>query len=184
MTNDESSPRDNVHLEDKDGRGDQRDPSQPHPQQPSMLKNLLITATVAAIFGGLVATGYSHFFGSKSGEPSSSQSKTEAGSSQDSSPKTMSDGGPNTDAASASSSQASTSSPIPVSNSAKEADELKKQIHGPQATKSIGSANRLTGFTSCSAWRCPSCSGSPRRAKNSQKTGTSRLEGSEPVHVS
>ncbi len=128
MTNDESSPRDNVHLEDKDGRGDQRDPAQPHPQQPSMLKNLLITAMVAAIFGALGAMGYSHFFGSKSGEPSSSRSKTEAGSSQDSSSKTMSDGGPNTDSANASSSQVSTSSPIPGSSSAKEADELKKQI--------------------------------------------------------
>ena len=128
MTNDESSPRDDVHLEDKDGRGDQRDQAQPHPQQPSMLKNLLITATVAAIFGVLGAMGYSHFFGSKSGEPSSSQSKTEAGSSQESSSKTMSDGGPNTDSANASSNGASTSSPIPGSSSAKEADELKKQI--------------------------------------------------------
>ncbi len=128
MTNDESSPRDNVHLEDKDGRGDQRDPAQPHPQQSSMLKNLLITAMVAAIFGVLGAMGYSHFFGSKSGEPSSSQSKTEVVSSQESSSKTMSDGGPNTDSANASSSQVSTSSPIPGSSSAKEADELKKQI--------------------------------------------------------
>ena len=71
-----------------------------------MLKNLLITAMVAAIFGVLGAMGYSHFFGSKSGEPSSSRSKTEAGLSQESSSKTKSDGGPNTDSANASSNQA------------------------------------------------------------------------------
>ncbi len=135
MTNDESKlrdyeskPRDDKHLEDKDGRGDQRDQAQPHPQQPSRLKNLLITATVAAIFGVLGAMGYSHFFGSKSGEPSSSRSKTEAGSSQESSSKTKSDGGPNTDSANASSNRASTSSAIPGPSSAKEADELKQQI--------------------------------------------------------
>jgi len=128
VTNDESSPRDAVHLEDKDGRGDQRDQAQPHPQQPSMLKNLLITATVALICGVLGAMGYSHFFGSKPGEPSSSQSKTEAGSSQESSSKTKSDGGPNTDSANVSSNGASTSSAIPGPSSAKEADELKQQI--------------------------------------------------------
>jgi hypothetical protein len=128
VTNDESSPRDNEHLEDKHDRGEQRDPAQPHPRQPSMLKNLLITATVASIFGVLGAMGYSHLFGSKSGDPSSSQSKTEAGSSQESSSKTKSDGGPNTDSANASSNGASTSSAIPGSSSAKEADELKQQI--------------------------------------------------------
>jgi len=128
VTNDQSSLRDNVHLEDKDDHGDQRDQAQPRPRQPLMLKNLLITATVAAIFGVLGAMGYSHFFGSKSGEPSSSRSMTEAGSSQESSSKTMSDGGPNTDSANASSNGASTSSPIPGSSSAKEAEELKRQI--------------------------------------------------------
>ena len=128
MTNDESSPRDNEHLEDKDDRGDQRAPAQPRPRQPSMITNLLITATVALICGVFGAMGYSYFFGSKPGEPSSSQSKTEAGSSQESSSKTKSDGGPNTDSANASSNRASTSSATPGSSSANEADELKQQI--------------------------------------------------------
>jgi hypothetical protein len=111
VTINQSSPRENEHL-----------------RQPSMLKSLLITATVAAIFGVLGAMGYSNLFGSMSGEPASSRSKTAAGLSQESSSTTRSVGGPNTDSANESSHRASTSSAIPGSSSAKDADELKRQI--------------------------------------------------------
>jgi hypothetical protein len=87
-----------------------------------MFRNLLSTATVAAIFGVLGAMGYSHFFGSKPGDPSLFQSKTEA----ELSTKTKSDGGPNTDSANASSNRASIA--IPGSGSDKEVYELKQQI--------------------------------------------------------
>ena len=128
MTNDESLPRDNKYPEDKDDRGDRRGEAQPRSRQPSMITNLLTTAAVALICGVIGAMGYSHFFGSKSGDPSSSQSKTEAGSSQESNSKTRSGGGPNTDSANASSNRTSTSSAIPGSSPPEEADELKRQI--------------------------------------------------------
>jgi hypothetical protein len=89
-----------------------------------MFTNLLSTATVAALFGVLGAMGYSHFFGSKSGDPSSFQSKAQAELSSSS----KSDGGPNTDSAKASSNQAPTSSAITGSSSDKEVYELKLQI--------------------------------------------------------
>ena len=72
---------DNGHDRQHD-RSDHR--NQPQAQnQPSLMKNLLVTAGVAAICGLVGAVGYSYFFGSESGKNSSdpSQGKSQSSSS-------------------------------------------------------------------------------------------------------
>ncbi len=63
---------------------DDRDNHGGQPQarnQPSLMKNLLVTAGVAAVCGLLGAMGYSYFFGSDSGKNSSDQSQSKGQSS-------------------------------------------------------------------------------------------------------
>ena len=118
-------------IEPKDGRrmtAAIKRASRSHSEQPSMMTNLLITAAVALICGVIGAMGYSHFFGPKPGEASSSQSKTEAGSNKESGAKSKSGGGSDTESAKESGTQASTASAIPGVSSAQEVDELKQQI--------------------------------------------------------
>ncbi|HZW34690.1 MAG TPA: hypothetical protein VFF52_28450 [Isosphaeraceae bacterium] len=112
---------------DEDHRDQRQDEPRPKPQ-PSMMKNLLITAAVAVIGGAIGAMGYSYFFGSKSDESSSSQSKSGSRSQKEASSKTKSGGGSNKDSGKESNAQASTSSSIPGFSSAEDAETLKKQI--------------------------------------------------------
>ena len=109
-----------------DDRSQQRD-RQPQPQ-PSMTKNLLITAGVALLCGVIGAMGYSYFFESKSDKSSDqSQDKNNSSSKKKSSSK-KSGGGSNKESGKESNAQASTSSSIPGFSSAEDADTLKKQI--------------------------------------------------------
>jgi hypothetical protein len=107
---------------EEDG-GDQRGQAGPQPQQPSMMKNLLITAAVALVCGVIGAMAYAHFFGSKSDRSSSSQTKHEAGANQGSSSRTKSGGGSHAETA-----PTSTSSSVRGSRSAQGADALNEQI--------------------------------------------------------
>ncbi len=85
-------------------------------------------AAVGLVCGVLGAMGYLYFFGPKPGDASSSQSKTDAGSNQESSSGGKSGGGSNTVSAKDSGTQASTSTSVPGLSSAQEASELKQQI--------------------------------------------------------
>ncbi len=150
MTNHESLPREDKHLEsghsghvapafhqdrqrdnvdraprrDEDQRGSQPGNAQPLQQSPSTMTILLITATVALISGVVGAMGYTHYLGPKLGEHATSQSKSGTGSNTESNFKSESDGA----SAKESSTQASTSSSIQGSSSAQDADGLKEQI--------------------------------------------------------
>ena len=114
---------------DKDRRRDDRQDQPRDRQQPSMTKNLLITAGVALVCGVIGAIGYSYVFGSKSDESGQSQDRNEqARSKQASSAKKSGGGGSSKDSGKESNAQASTSSSIPGFSSAEDADTLKKQI--------------------------------------------------------
>ncbi len=119
---DEGDDRDEEDREDRSGK--------PRGKQPSMMKNLMITAGVALLFGVLGAVGYSYFFGSKSNDSSSDQSKSknESGSKNQSKSKQGSGSGSSKESGKESNSQSSNSSAIPGFTSAEDAETLKRQI--------------------------------------------------------
>ena len=95
-----------------------------------MIKNLLITASVALVCGVIGAMGYSHFFGpkSKGSSPDQSQGKSDSGSKNEPGPKEKSGGGESKERK-GSNAQASTTNSIPSVSSAKDADMVKQQIN-------------------------------------------------------
>ncbi len=99
-------------------------------QQPSMMKNLLITAGVALACGVIGAMGYSYFFGPKSAGPKSkeSQGKSDSGSTKDSGPEKKSGSAESKESGKGSNAQASTKNSIPGVSPAKDADMLKQLI--------------------------------------------------------
>ena len=99
-------------------------------QQPSMMKNLLITAGVALVCGAIGAMGYSYFFGPKSKGSSSegSQSKSDSSSKKESDPKEKPGGGESKESGKGSNAQAATKSSGPGLSPAKDADMLKQLI--------------------------------------------------------
>ena len=111
---------------DQERRGDDR--SRQH--QPSMMKNLLITAGVALVCGVIGAMGYAYFFGPKSKGSSSegSQGKSDSSSKKESGSEEKSGGGESKQSGKESDAQASTTNSIPGVSSAKDADMLKQQI--------------------------------------------------------
>ena len=110
---------------DQEDRGEDRSRREPQ-KQPSMIKSLLITASVALVCGVIGAMGYAHFFGPKSKESSSDQSqgKSDSGSKNEPGPKGKSGGGESKE----SNGQASTTNSIPSVSPAKDADIVKQQI--------------------------------------------------------
>ncbi len=109
-------------------RGDRRAQTQPMPRQPSIMTNLLMTATIALISGVLGAIGYSHAFGTAPDNPRSSQSQAESGSKHESGVNTRSGAGSGAEAAQDSSPRASASSSMHGAGSTPETVELKQQI--------------------------------------------------------
>jgi hypothetical protein len=110
---------------DQEDRGEDRSRRE-RQQRPSMIKNLLITASVALVCGVIGAMGYAHFFGpkSKGSSPDQSQGKSDSGSKNEPGPKEKSGGGESKQ----SNAQASTTSSIPGVSPAKDADMDKQQI--------------------------------------------------------
>jgi hypothetical protein len=110
---------------DQEDRGEDRSRREPQ-QRPSMIKNLLITASVALVCGVIGAMGYAHFFGpkSKGSSPDQSQGKSDSSSKKESGSKEKSGGGESKE----SNAQASTTTSIPGDSSAKDADMIKQQI--------------------------------------------------------
>ncbi len=111
---------------DQEHRGDDRS----RQQQPSMMKNLLITAGVALVCGVIGAMGYAYFFGPKSKGSSSegSQGKSDSSSKKESGSKGNSGGGESKQSGKESEAQASTTNSIPGVSSSKDGDMLKQEI--------------------------------------------------------
>ena len=111
---------------DQERRGDDR--SRQH--QPSMLKNLLITAGVALVCGVIGAMGYAYCFGpkSKGSSPKGSQGKSGSSSKKESGSEEKSGGGESKQSGKESDSQASTTNSISGVSWVKDADMLKQQI--------------------------------------------------------
>ncbi len=99
-------------------------------QQPSMMKNLLITAGVSLVCGVIGAMGYAHFFGPKSEGSSSDQAQGESdsGSKNESGSKEKSTGGEGKESGKESNSRALTTNSIPGVSLTKDADMLEQQI--------------------------------------------------------
>jgi hypothetical protein len=108
---------------------DQRNRPSPR-QQPSLMKHLLITASVALTCGVLGAMGFSYFFGSKSGgaSPDHSKATSNSNSQKKSGPQKNEAGGESKQDAEGSIAQSSSS--LPGFTSAQDADTLKQQILG------------------------------------------------------
>ena len=93
-------------------------------QQPSMMKNLLMTASVALVCGVIGAMGYSYFFGPKSAGPKSKESQGKS----DSGPEKKSGSAESKESGKGSSAHASTTSSLPGLSPAQDVDMLKQLI--------------------------------------------------------
>ena len=112
--------------EEDDGHDEQPpERDQPRQQQPSMMKNLLMTAGVALICGVIGAAGYLYFLGAKPEKSPSSQKKPDSESAKEATEKKKS-GFSGTESVMESNSRGASS--IPGFTAADDADTLRKQI--------------------------------------------------------
>jgi hypothetical protein len=126
MAHDGPQPQGGPSVEDQS-----RQERSPRQERPSMIKHLLITASVALVCGVSGAMGYVYFFGptSKESSPDQSQAKSDPGSKKKSDSKVKPGVGENKPSGDDSSAHASTAHSTPAVHSATESDTVKNQIH-------------------------------------------------------